>query len=44
MPSGVFQADRFLKACLPKFKESVPTGVFRYASSVYPLDWARAIQ
>ncbi len=29
MPSGVFQAEMFLKACLPKFKVSVPTGVFR---------------
>ena len=29
MPLGLFQADRFLKACLPKFSESTPTGVFR---------------
>ena len=27
--AGVFQADRFLNACLPKLSESVPTGVFR---------------
>ena len=29
MPLGLFHADRFLKACLPKFSESVPTGVLR---------------
>ena len=29
MPLGLFQADRFLKACLPKFSESTPTGVVR---------------
>ena len=34
MPLGLFQVERFLKAWLPKFSESVPTGVLRYASSV----------
>ena len=26
MPLGVFQAERFLKACSPKFSEFTPTG------------------
>ena len=25
MPSGVFQEERFLKACLPKLRELTPT-------------------